>query len=48
MFELTQTADLAHWQGEARDPAWTAFLADVRQRARSSGNGESRRMIMLA
>jgi thioesterase domain-containing protein len=21
MFELTQTADLAHWQGDARDPA---------------------------
>jgi TolB-like protein/Tfp pilus assembly protein PilF len=38
MFELTQTADLSHWQGDARDPAWTAFLADVRRRA---GNGEA-------
>lgn len=31
MFELTQTADLAHWQGEAGDPAWRAFLGDVRR-----------------
>jgi TolB-like protein len=31
MFELTQTADLSHWQGEARDPTWKAFLADVRK-----------------
>jgi TolB-like protein len=31
MFELTQTADLAHWQGDARDPAWMAFLADIRR-----------------
>jgi TolB-like protein len=31
MFELTQTADLAHWRGDKRDPGWGAFLADVRQ-----------------
>jgi TolB-like protein len=31
MFELTQTADLSHWAGEANDPAWRAFLADVRR-----------------
>jgi TolB-like protein len=31
MFELTQTADLAHWSGKANDPAWRAFLADVRR-----------------
>jgi TolB-like protein/Tfp pilus assembly protein PilF len=31
MFELTQTADLAHWRGEADDPAWLAFLGDVRR-----------------
>jgi TolB-like protein len=30
MFELTQTADLSHWAGETNDPAWRAFLADVR------------------
>ena len=29
MFELTQTADLSHWQGSANDPAWLAFIADV-------------------
>jgi TolB-like protein len=30
MFELTQTADLAHWTGDAGDRAWLAFLSDVR------------------
>ena len=29
MFELTQTAELSHWQGDDRDPAWQAFVADV-------------------
>jgi TolB-like protein len=31
MFELTQTAELAHWQGAADDRAWQAFLGDVRR-----------------
>ena len=31
MFELTQTAELSHWQGEPADKAWVAFLADVRR-----------------
>ncbi len=31
MFELTQTAELGHWAGNRSDPAWRAFLADVRQ-----------------
>ena len=31
MFELTQTADLAHWQGDAGDREWQAFLGDVRR-----------------
>jgi len=31
MFELTQTADLTHWQGGADDRAWLAFLGDVRR-----------------
>jgi TolB-like protein len=31
MFELTQTAELAHWQGDTGDSAWTAFLGDVKQ-----------------
>jgi TolB-like protein len=31
MFELTQTAELAHWQGDDADPAWRAFVEDVRQ-----------------
>ena len=30
MFELTQTAELSHWTGDAGDTAWRAFLGDVR------------------
>ena len=30
MFELTQTAELSHWTGDAGDRAWRAFLSDVR------------------
>ena len=38
MFELTQTAELSHWDGDPFDRAWQAFLADVRgfvERARA-------------
>jgi TolB-like protein len=31
MFELTQTADLSHWDGDASDVAWRSFLEDVRR-----------------
>jgi TolB-like protein len=31
MFELTQTAELSHWDGDAGDRAWCAFLSDVRR-----------------
>ncbi len=31
MFELTQTAELSHWQGEADDRAWLALLEEVRR-----------------
>jgi TolB-like protein/Tfp pilus assembly protein PilF len=31
MFELTQTADLCRWTGDVKDPAWRAFLTDVRR-----------------
>ena len=31
MFELTQTAELSHWTGDAGDKAWLAFLNDVRR-----------------
>jgi TolB-like protein len=31
MFELTQTAELMHWQGDAADKAWLVFLDDVRR-----------------
>ena len=32
MFELTQTAELSHWTGDAGDRAWQTFLTDVRHR----------------
>jgi TolB-like protein len=31
MFELKQTADLSHWQGDPSDKAWMAFLTDVQR-----------------
>ena len=31
MFELTQTAELSDWTGDAGDRAWLAFLDDVRR-----------------
>jgi tetratricopeptide (TPR) repeat protein len=30
MFELTQTAELSHWKGDRKDPAWQAFVEDLR------------------
>lgn len=38
MFELTQTAELSHWSGDAQDRAWLAFVEDVR---RFVGKGEA-------
>jgi adenylate cyclase len=31
MFELTQTAELSHWDGSPADKAWLAFLGDVKR-----------------
>lgn len=31
MFELVQTAELSHWQGDAGDSAWKSFAAHVRE-----------------
>src|SRR5262245_47654144 len=31
MFELTHTADLSHWRGDANDVAWRGLAADVRK-----------------
>jgi Tol biopolymer transport system component len=31
MFELTHTADLSEWQGNAQDAAWQTFVASVRR-----------------
>ncbi len=30
MFELTQTADLSHWSGDAKDKTWQSFVVDLR------------------
>ncbi len=39
MFELTQTADLSRWKGDANDPAWRAYVADVRGFVERNGSG---------
>lgn len=31
MFELTHTADLAHWKGDSNDKAWQPFVANLRK-----------------
>ncbi len=31
MFELVQTADLIGWDGDAGEPRWTQFVADIRE-----------------
>jgi predicted esterase len=31
MFELTQTADLSAWNGDANAPEWRSFIADLRR-----------------
>ncbi len=30
MFELTQTAELSQWKGDRKNPAWQAFVMDLR------------------
>jgi TolB-like protein len=37
MFELTHTADLSTWKGDAADPAWRTFLQDVRLFVKKEG-----------
>jgi hypothetical protein len=39
MFELTQTANLSQWDGSDDDPAWLAFVEDVRRRIGPGGSG---------
>ena len=41
-FELTQTAELAHWRGAADDPAWQAFAGDVRRMLGRDGPAPTR------
>ena len=37
MFELTQTAELSHWTGDAGDRAWQGFLSDVQRKIAKGG-----------
>lgn len=37
MFELTQTAELSHWQGATDDRSWRAFLDDVKRFVEKEG-----------
>ena len=39
MFELTQTADLSHWQGEETDGRWLGFVEDVRAFTKGQPSG---------
>ena len=41
-FELTQTAELAHWCGAADDQAWQAFAGDVRRMLGRDGPAPTR------
>ena len=42
MFRLVQTAELSHWKGEAKDPAWLAFLSDVSRLVGLAPSSETR------
>jgi TolB-like protein len=48
MFELTQTADLSRWTGDVKDPAWRAFLADVRRFVEAGAPGQSQPLATRA
>jgi hypothetical protein len=37
MFELTQTAELSHWKGDRKDPAWQAFVNDLSDHVGKNG-----------
>jgi TolB-like protein len=39
MFELTHTADLSSWKGDANDKAWLAFAGDVRRFVNAGATG---------
>jgi TolB-like protein len=41
MFELTHTADLSRWTGDASDRTWQSFLADVRRLVGAGGAAPS-------
>ena len=41
MFELTQTADLSAWSGDANDKTWRDFAADVKQMVRGASPCEA-------
>ncbi|HEY6454719.1 MAG TPA: TIR domain-containing protein [Steroidobacteraceae bacterium] len=40
MFELTHTADLSHWKGDASDKAWRTYVADVHRFVQGGGPGQ--------
>lgn len=39
MFELTQTAELSHWKGDRKNPAWQSFVEDLRRLISSDTTG---------
>ncbi|HEY8571561.1 TIR domain-containing protein [Phenylobacterium sp.] len=41
MFELAHTADLCGWSGDATDPRWRSFVADLRRRIEQAPGSSS-------
>lgn len=48
VFEMTQTADLSHWSGNAEDAKWQAFLSDVMAKVENAGGHISRPVAVAA
>ena len=48
MFELKQTSDLSHWEGDRNDPAWRAYMAGVRRHVEKDGTTRSPLMPQAA
>jgi TolB-like protein len=45
MFELTQTAELSHWKGQADDKPWLVYLDDLRRKIGGGPEAEAARVV---
>jgi TolB-like protein len=48
MFELKQTSDLSHWEGDRNDPAWRSYVAGVRRHVQKDGGSATGAMAQPA